>query len=500
MPSALNVHSFIASPFSVKGKGTISLAFWGSPASQPQRRSVIHYNLLCEHQCSDFKEFVDELQSIKWTRRNQSTKKIRAFPMKITILALGSRGDVQPYTALGVALQIAGFEVRLATHDLFVDFVRSYGLEFFPVEGNPQEIVQGERGRAWLETERNPFLFASGFRELMGPVLRQAMSSGLQACRDAEAIIFGGPAYYIGYSLAKKLNLPYIQAYLQPVHPTRALPSALFPTPIKGPGIYNYLSHILGGALFWQLLLPTVNAAREEFLNLPPLNRMGPFPEMQREKRPVVYGFSPVVIPKPADWAAWIHITGYWFLQERPWSPPPELVEFLAVDKPAIYFGFGSMANRDPERITGIVLEALQITGMRGIILSGWGGLRKADLPENVLMLAEVPHSWLFPRVAAVVHHGGAGTTAAGLRAGKPAVIVPFFGDQAFWGDRLHALGVGPAPISQKELTPMKLAQAILSALETSEIHKRAVQLGDQIRAEDGAAQAAELIRQQLLG
>ncbi len=242
--------------------------------------------------------------------------------MKITILALGSRGDVQPFTALGVGLAQAGFKVCLATHSHLEDLIRSHHLDFFPVEGNPKAIVQGDQGRTWLEFQRNPIKFVSGFRDLMGPILQRAMKDGLDACTGSDALLFGGPGYYIGYSIAKKLKIPYIQAYLQPVHPTRAFPSALFLVSVRGGGIFNYLTHALGGMLFWQLLLPAVNEARRKYLDLPPLNRIGPFPEMNREKRLVILGYSPSVLPRPPEWGNWIHVTGYWDLELAPWQPP----------------------------------------------------------------------------------------------------------------------------------------------------------------------------------
>jgi UDP:flavonoid glycosyltransferase YjiC (YdhE family) len=415
--------------------------------------------------------------------------------MQITLLALGSRGDVQPFIALGQALLQAGYQVRIATHGLFEDFVHRYGLEFALVEGNPQAIVSGEQGRTWLESERNPLKFASGFRDLMGPVLRKAMQDGLVACAGSDVLVFSGPAYYIGYSLAKKLAIPYIQAYLQPVHPTGDFPSALFPTSIQGGRLFNKLSHMIGGTLFWQMLLPVVNQARREYLDLPPLNRIGPFPEMQREQRPVLYGFSPAVLPKPANWGDWIHVTGYWFLSDEPWSAPVELADFLTTGEPPVYVGFGSMSNRDPERMTTTVLGALQRTGRRGVLMTGWGGLSQGDLPSGVFKLESAPHHWLFPQMGAVVHHGGAGTTAAGLRAGKPNAIVPFFGDQAFWGDRVAGLGLGPEPIGQGELSVDRLARAIEQALTDAAMQERASKLASMISAEDGTRAAVAVIQ-----
>jgi sterol 3beta-glucosyltransferase len=188
-------------------------------------------------------------------------------------------------------------------------------------------------------------------------------------------------------------------------------------------------------------------------------------------------------------------MTGYWFLNRtEDWAPPPELEAFLDAGPPPVYVGFGSMAGRNPERLANIVIEALQKAAVRGIIATGWGGLKARDLPETILQIEQVPHEWLFPRVAAVIHHGGAGTTAAGLRAGKPATIVPFFGDQPFWGQRLHELGVGADPIPQKKLTVEKLVSALNDVLSTPEMARNAEILGEKIRREDGIANAVGLI------
>jgi sterol 3beta-glucosyltransferase len=190
-------------------------------------------------------------------------------------------------------------------------------------------------------------------------------------------------------------------------------------------------------------------------------------------------------------------VTGYWFLDPaEDWMPAPALVDFLAAGPPPVYVGFGSMSSRKPEETTALILGALARTGQRGIIHAGWGGMQRADLPDSVLMIDGVPFSWLFPRVAVVVHHGGAGTTSAGLRAGVPAVVVPFFGDQPYWGQRVADLGVGPAPIPRKKLTAERLAQAIQVAVTDHAMRQRAAELGTKIRAEDGVACAVAVVEQ----
>src|SRR5262249_31336952 len=193
-----------------------------------------------------------------------------------------------------------------------------------------------------------------------------------------------------------------------------------------------------------------VNEWRRELLHLPPLSG-GPLARQLDDRRlPILYGYSPAVLPKPPDWDERTHVTGYWFLDHLPdWRPPEGLVDFLRVGPPPVSVGFGSMRSQHPEAVTELVVEALARAGQRGILLTGWGGLRGIDRPERVFTVEAVPHDWLFPQVRAAVHHGGAGTAAAALRAGIPSVVVPFFGDQSFWGRRVAALGAGTKPISQ---------------------------------------------------
>jgi sterol 3beta-glucosyltransferase len=197
---------------------------------------------------------------------------------------------------------------------------------------------------------------------------------------------------------------------------------------------------------------------------------------LRRRREPILYGWSPSVLPKPPDWGKWLHTTGCWFLeQSEGWKPPRGLTDFLNSGPPPVFVGFGSMNNTDPERLTDIVLRALERTGRRGILATGWGGIGDSDLPDSVFRVEEVPHDWLLERVEAAVHHGGAGTTAASLRAGVPTAVVPFFADQPFWGRRIAELGVGPEPIPRRSLSVDRLANAIQQATADRDMKARAI-------------------------
>jgi len=415
--------------------------------------------------------------------------------MRITILTAGSRGDVQPYAALGVGLKAAGHRVRLATHGCFEPMIRDVGLEFHRIGGDPKGILEGEAGQRWLEANQNTFAFLKRMMDATRPVMWQNLNDYWGACQDAELILYPILAALPAASIAEKLKLPAFPVYLQHVHPTRSYPSAIaVPIPSLG-WVYNRLTYSVGGQLFWQFMRPVMNRWRTEVLNLSPYPLGGPFREWLDRRNPCFYGISPSVLPRATEWGEEVHIMGYWFLSTpAEWQPPASLVDFLRSGPAPVFIGFGSMTGRNPEEVTTMVLKALAQARQRGILLSGWGGLSDSDLPDDVYQIDSVPFDWLFPRMAALVHHGGAGTTAAGLRAGIPTVVVPFFGDQHFWGWRVEALGAGPKPVPRRKLTAGRLASAIREAVTSVAMRNRAASLGRQIQAEDGVANAVEAI------
>jgi sterol 3beta-glucosyltransferase len=414
--------------------------------------------------------------------------------MRILAIALGSQGDVQPYVALGKGLKAAGHSVRVMTHVNFERLVTERGLEFYPVKGNVQEIVESPEMRALLE-KGNFFAINAHTSKLAQTAAIDWAQAGLAACQGVDLIVAGVGGLNIAISLAEKLQIPLLPAFLFPFTPTRAFPGILFPQSLtKLGGTFNWLSHLLLRQILWQGFRKADRLARREVLNLPATSFWGPYQSPVMYRDPTVYGFSPSVIPKPVDWRN-TEIVGDWFLDASDWTPPADLVEFLQNGAPPVYIGFGSMGSRKPEETADLVLQAIDRTGQRAILQAGWGGLRKADVPDTVLMVNSVPHAWLFPRMAAVVHHGGAGTTAAGLRAGVPSIVIPFFGDQPFWGQRVADWGVGTAPIPRKQLTVERLAQAIDRAVTDPVMRQCAADLGAKIQAEDGIGRVVAIVQ-----
>jgi UDP:flavonoid glycosyltransferase YjiC (YdhE family) len=259
---------------------------------------------------------------------------------------------------------------------------------------------------------------------------------------------------------------------------------------------YNRLSYRLAEQIVWSGFRAPINRWRRDVLGLAPQPFLGDFgrlPEM-----PTLLGFSETIVPRPPEWGSNVHFTGYWQPQEPAWAPPAALLDFLEAGPPPVFIGFGSMPVRDPQRVTQMVLDALRFTGHRAVLHAGWAGLGQAALPGSVYLLDYAPYGWLFPKMAAVVHHGGSGTTGFGFCAGVPTVLTPFLFDQYYWGERIQALGVGPKPVPHKRLTAGRLAAAIDIAAGDSAMRARAAALGDSIRREDGVANAVTVVQRLL--
>ncbi len=419
--------------------------------------------------------------------------------MHMTILALGSRGDIVPNITLGQALMAAGHQIRFITFENFESLVVDQGLDFFPIRGDMQLILTGGGGQALAESGKNPLRMAWSALRLFG-VMADSIARDLSAPELGETnlIINQLPGGMFGYDLAEKFDVPMMLAAVIPMTPTKYTPMLAFPWwPAPLPG-YNALSHWLAYQLVWQGYRPAVNRWRKGTLSLSKAPLWGYSRAMAARPVPVLNGFSEHIVPRPADWGPHIHVTGYWFPMEETWTPPEDLSAFLAAGPAPIFIGFGSMPLRDPQGTTVKLLEALELSGQRGVLQMGWGGLAAEELPDHVFKLDYAPYSWLFPRMAAVVHHGGSGTTAFALRAGVPSIIVPFLFDQFYWGRRVAELGVGPPAIPHKKLTAERLAGAITMAVNDEKIARTAAGLGQKIRAEDGLGAAVDIINTHL--
>ncbi|MDX1687022.1 MAG: glycosyltransferase [Candidatus Promineifilaceae bacterium] len=416
----------------------------------------------------------------------------------LTIIALGSRGDVLPCVVLGHGLQTAGFSVRVITFANFEPMVTRYGLDFEPVPGDAEALLSGRGGIALAESGQSIWRMWRSVKALFWD-LTTAIADVLSQPHiwQTDAIINQLPGGLYGADLAEKLRIPLITAAVIPLVRTRSFPMVAFPRwPALLPG-YNALTYRLAEQIVWSGFRRATNRWRREVLRLPERPFLGNFGQLSQS--PTLLGFSQAVVPRPPDWGDNVHYTGFWQPEEPAWTPPSTLVEFLAVGPPPIFVGFGSMAVRNPQRVTQMVMEAIRRTGQRAVLQAGWAGLGQGALPETVYLLDYAPYRWLFPKMAAVVHHGGSGTTGFGLWAGVPTIITPFLFDQFYWGRRIQALGVGRAPVPHKKLTAARLAAAIETAVSDPDMRRRATDLGRRLQQEDGIAAAVAVVRQ-LLG
>jgi sterol 3beta-glucosyltransferase len=380
----------------------------------------------------------------------------------VTIVTIGTRGDVVPYTALGAALRAQGDRVTVATHSSLRGFVDETGLGFAAL---PVEL-----GRGPLSSARFARILASRWLEVGRAVAG--------AARDADLLILA-PMGMLGWHVAQARGIPSMGAFLQPLEPTRAFPPPILTTRSLGGRGNRAAAHAF--RVLGQLPFAHATAEFRRELGLPPLGTRTLFRRLDEQRWPAVYGFSPTVVPPPDDWPAHRPMTGYWWPPART-SLSARVRDFLDDGEPPVFVGFGSL---NAPGAAEAVRAALKRLGRRAVVQRGAADLSAED-PE-VLVIDDEPHAELFPRTAAVVHHGGAGTTAAALRAGIPSVTVPFTADQHFWGQRVAALHAGPQPVRMRGL-----ARAID---EAAAFRPGARAVAQRLAAEDGIGAAIAEIR-----
>ena len=413
---------------------------------------------------------------------------------KITIITAGTRGSVQGVLALALGLRDAGHQVKMCAGENLKSYVLEKGVEYAHLDdkvqglANANEFIEQTQHKSkMLESIRTTYHVARNFR----PSVVRMLHSAWEAVQGSDAIVYR-PHATGGHMLAQRLGVPSFLVEPAPlVTPTREFRNFMLPDLPLG-NLYNRISY----SLFDMATSPLHRALRKGARGLP---GAGNGHAAANGRHFTVFNtFSPHVLDRPRDWPEWSKIVGWLFIPTpSDWAPPRELVQFLEAGPPPVYVGFGSMA-RDPQKTTEMVLETVKATGYRFLLATGWGGLDPGQLPDRVFQIRSVPHDWLFPRVAAVVHHSGAGTVGNGLHAGKPTVCCPFLGDQYFWGDAVYRLGAGPRPIPRHELNAERLTEAIRLVMTDQDMCERARRLGQKLRPENGVARAIEIIETQL--
>lgn len=427
--------------------------------------------------------------------------------MKIGLLAVGTRGDVQPFIALALGLQQAGFEPLIISAHNEAEFVQSVGIPFHALNVDIKKIMDNQEVHEMTKGD-NPIAFARSHLQAsraLKKTMVQVQEEIWVALQHVDAIIYH-PGMQNAYLMAQELGIPAMMASPFPFASTSAYPAILFYDKIRLQGlmgkILNRSTHVLFEQLFWML----GRSAASEFwkkLGKPHIATFNPPSRIHAVKENLILlGYSPHLFPADKRWSVNVSVTGYWTLPEsQEYTPPADLAEFLANGKPPIYVGFGSIKDKATFRTTvELVAKAVERLGERAVIGLGWSSadvVAELQLPQSVMLVGSVPHSWLFPQMAAVVHHGGAGTTAAGLIAGKPTLIIPHTGDQPAWGLRVWELGVGAKPIPKKKLNQEALEAALKELLQPNVVAK-AARLGEELRTENGVHKAVGSIKKNL--
>lgn len=410
--------------------------------------------------------------------------------MRITMICIGSTGDVRPYIVLGRELQARGHEITICAFADFEPVILKEGFHFKPVNGDVKalmaNLMNGSTGVGFLKQVRDSLI------DIIDPFLEDLEA----ACDGAEAII----GTYLGQvfqSLAEVRHIPYIQTHYFPMDKNPETPITSAPGQHGGKA-WNLASYQLGHFVVSVMEKYYLADWREKHGMSPRKLEATPKYQLNGHTIPVLYAISPLVMPRPATWGENIHMTGFWRDdRDIDFTPSPELSAFLEAGEKPIYVGFGSMVSGDMGETLEIVLDAIRDSGVRAILSKGWGG-KDIPLSDNVFVADFVPHDWLFNHVAAVVHHGGAGTTAAGIQAGCPTLVVPFGGDQPFWAGRVKDLGIGPKAIPRDKLTVSRLSRAFTDLTTTKKYRVAARELGERLRLEQGHIIAANIVEHEL--
>jgi hypothetical protein len=350
--------------------------------------------------------------------------------------------------------------------------------------------VSATRGRALRDstTAGGSMIRAMSFARPLAALLAADL---LKAARDSDVLLVSGTLAPLGHTIAAGLRLPSMGVFLQPVTPTGEFPPVFGTRSLGSLGnrLAGWAANIAVGSIY-----SDANRGLREQLGLPPASVRKAHRTRERQLWPVCHGFSPAVVPRPRDWRPGLSVVGYWWPYYQPQPLPPPLAEFLAAGPPPVFVCLGSVSVPDPVRFSAMVVSALRAAGLRGVFQRGWAGLHAEG--DDMHTVDEIPHALLFSQMAAIIHHGGAGTTAAGLRAGIPAIPVPIQLDAVFWAARLAALGVSPGVIPLRRLTAQALTAALVRATTDLAYQQRATELATRIRAEDAITPVLNAINQ----
>ncbi len=419
--------------------------------------------------------------------------------MRIAFFTLSSRGDVEPLAWLAKGFADAGHDVTFISDESAKPLIAPTGVPAHFLPGNLRERwSSGPAPPFWRGL--NPYTMARALTEPYADVAASWAVEAVEVAAGSKLVIFSNATFGMGFAIAQRVRAIPCEASVFPARASRYLPSTLLPWPgLPLPGGAWPLLHEGATRAGWLGSRDVINAVRRaldlEVVSWP----FGRAQAMFRDALPALYGYSPTLVPPPPDWPKSIAVTGFW---HRPslvsWQPPPALASFLEAGPTPIYVGFGSMRDPRPEQVQDIVFRSIRRLGLRAVVGLGWGAMGAPSSSDDILVVKEVPHDWLFPRMAAVVCHGGSGTVGAAVRAGTMPVLVPYFGDQPFWGWALQRAGVSPRMVPRWRLSAGRLTAALRQATTDPAMRARVSEVSQQVRAENGVQRAVEVIEARL--
>lgn len=409
--------------------------------------------------------------------------------MKVVVPTYGTEGDARPFAALCRGLIDAGHEARLLADAATLGSARALGVPVTALAGDIRGALSADPEIGGVVAKGGGFNATAGALASIANANAEAwLRTIVEVGEGCDVILAAGLAVFAGFSAAEVLGAKAVGAGMIPITPTAAFPSPFLP-PGWVPRWLNRTSHVFVNAMLWKAFRDKTSAARAQF-KLPPRKTVW-------TDLPMLYGVSPALLPKPADWPADVHLSGQWLSPSPSWTPPPALANFLAAGDSPIYIGFGSMTGFDKRRLLDALVAAL--AGRRALFHAGWSGVDPRTLPDTIFPIGDTPHDWLLPRTAAIIHHGGSGTSHSAARAGVPSIVTPFAGDQFFWAERLRLAGVAPAAVDGRRPTAKAFARA-LDFAASPEACARARAVGEMMRAENGVAEAVRVIERIVTG
>ena len=409
--------------------------------------------------------------------------------MKFIVATYGTEGDARPFAALCRGLMDAGHEARLLADAATLGSAHALGVPATALSGDIRGALSADRAITGVVAKGGGFNdTARALAKIANENAESWLRTIIEAGEACDAILVAGLAAFVGFSAAEYLGVKSIGSGMIPITPTASFPSPFLP-PKWVPRLLNRASHGFVNDMLWKAFRDKTNAARALFKL--------PLRKTVWTGHPMVYGISPNLLPAPADWPANAHLCGQWLAESSAWTPPPALKNFLDAGEAPIYIGFGSMTGFDKARLLETMIEAM--TGRRALFYPGWSGIDPKALPDNFLVIGDTPHDWLFPRTAAVIHHGGSGTSHSAARAGVPSIVIPFAGDQFFWAERLRMAGVAPAAVNGRR----PKVEAFVNALDfatADRLRNHARVLRENMRAEHGVVDAVAALERIVAG